>query len=552
MANDNGPNENSKQDIDLDDIELEILVIAKTPNKLNSMASFLTRRGWPTTVLGSVSQSIEFIAEKKPDFVLISLNHPNPAMAKIPDLIQGTFNLTCIGFVETFDTASQAKLNKSRMRHKIAGQPSGPTLHRSIRKILAEKLNINLDDGKSASSSHDSENKGRDGGESTVTIRGNNKAANGGTIIQKSSADFTRDQGVIIQGGNGPGPSAGGMIQAGGDNSPMSATSGMDSGEVHSAIQNGSEVVSTGKYTMAKANRRSLKDITKSTASEATSATSPERQAEVLASLKKSLLGDRKEGEASAGAPVEGDANFDAVTFFGPEQKRIDENRERYPLERIVENAFASLCKPAEVHTALGAIVRVGVFPVDSPFTPGYLVVATAMAERSRAELFKDAEKALVTAFETSGAPGKLESGFWVAVPEVDFLAWSEKDAKFSLHLNHEGIEISAAFFQSEKALPKISESPGKGMVSLDVDEVSTDIPVNFKAYLHMAKNEKYYLYLRNGRKLQEEQKQRLKENQIANFHMKNVDKENVRMFLAAVFLSDSIKALGNSGEDAA
>ena len=153
-----------------------------------------------------------------------------------------------------------------------------------------------------------------------------------------------------------------------------------------------------------------------------------------------------------------------------------------------------------------------------------------------------------MAAFQSSGVPGKLEPGFWVSIPEVDFLSWSEKTAKFSVHLNHEGIEISAAFFQSEKSLPKISESPGNGMVSLDVTEVSTELPVNFKAYLHMAKNEKYYLYLRNGRKLQAEQKQRLKENKVGNFHMKNVDKENVRMFLAAVFLSDSIKA----GEDAA
>lgn len=89
-------------------------------------------------------------------------------------------------------------------------------------------------------------------------------------------------------------------------------------------------------------------------------------------------------------------------------------------------------------------------------------------------------------------------------------------------------------------------------MVSLELTEVSTELPVNFKAYLHMAKNEKYFLYLRNGRKLQAEQKQRLAENKIANFHMKNVDRENVRMFLAAVFLSDSIKSRGNSGEEAA
>jgi hypothetical protein len=574
VAQDNSANqENQRQDIDLDDIEVSILVIAKAPNNLTQMASFLTRRGWPTTVIGSVSQSIEFIAEKKPDFVLVSLNHTNPAMAKVPDLIQGTFNLTCIAFIETMDSSSQAKLAKSKLRYKIAGQPSGPTLHRSIRKILAEKLNLNSEERSSGESSNDSARSA----DSTVTIRGSNTAADGGTIIQKSSvgpaqtgAAYVPTQGASQSGSssstsNGMVTGSGAVVQSSGpvtatgaivQNSSADATRGqgaiVDKGQAPTeanATQSGQEVLKTGKYTMTKANRRSLKELTKSEEPAVNDAEAAKRQAELVGMLKKSLLGDKKEEELDQAPEAETqDAEFCPVSYFGTGEKGQISDPSRMPLEKIVEDALIGLCTPAEVHTTLGATVRVGVFPVDSPVTPGYLVIATPMAERTRAQLFKDAEKALMHAFQASGAPGKLEAGFWVSIPEVDFVEWSQQGAKFSVFLNHEGIELCAAFFQSSEALPKIEESSSDGMVSLGVGHVSTEVPVTFKAYLHLNKNDKFYLYIRNGRKLQAEQKERLKEHNVSNFHMKSVDKENIRMFLAASFLSDSIRIKRSGG----
>ncbi len=569
MVNDNNQNNIPNQDIDLDDVEVEILVIAKNAKTLQTTASFLSRRGWPTTVLSSVSQAIEFIAEKKPDFVLVSLNHPNPAMVKIPDLISGTFNLTCIGFIEALDTASTNKLSKSKLRYKIQGQASGPNLHRSIRKILAEKLNINIDGSdaparelkeKPSEGSDSYSVSGGTGGGST-TVKGDGSAANGGVMIQKSSANATHGQGANLIKGEG--------------------------GQEFAAPEKDKEVLSTGKYTMAKANRRSLKQLTRS-GPESKDETAQARQADVLAALKKSLFGDKKAEEVEAEAIVEetmpseelsatseGPVSNEAgeisarapsgpdgtVDLTGDEQTAdvgssgytIERPSDRSLLERMVEATLESICKSDQVHTPLGeSTIRVGVFPIDSPTQPGYLVFATAMAERSRDAWFKNAEKALVREFTAAGVPGRFEAGFWVNLPEVNFWKWSAQYASFTVTVNHEGIEITASFFPSGKALPIIEDPAGNGMVSLGIKDVSTDHPVNFKAYLHLNKNKKYYLYLRNGRKLQPEQKKRLEENKITSFHMKSVDKENIRMFLAAAFLSDTIRKLLKKSEDEA
>src|SRR4051794_33418497 len=100
------PGSQQNQDIDLDDLEVVILILAKNTNTLGQAANFLTRRGWPTTVMSNISTALEYVADKKPDFVLVSFNHPNPAIFKLPELIIQTFNLSCVGFIENMDAPS--------------------------------------------------------------------------------------------------------------------------------------------------------------------------------------------------------------------------------------------------------------------------------------------------------------------------------------------------------------------------------------------------------------------------------------------------------------
>ena len=76
------------QDVDIDELEVEILILAKNPAPLQNAAGFLTRRGWPTNVMGNVTKAVEYIAANRPDFVLISVNHPHPTVNKLPDIIK--------------------------------------------------------------------------------------------------------------------------------------------------------------------------------------------------------------------------------------------------------------------------------------------------------------------------------------------------------------------------------------------------------------------------------------------------------------------------------
>lgn len=437
MAEDKGKTDIANdQEVDIDEIDLGILIVAKNPKALESTSSFLTRRGWPTTVLASVSRAIEHINKFRPDFVLLSLNHKAQGMERLPELITKTFRGTCIFFVEGQDTTSANRLAKFKAQYKVPGQASGPNVQRTIRKILAERFNIKEDEraegqGTTAAATDDK-----------ITIKGG-KVEDGAANMVKGSAQSETEK----------------------------------------------EVIKTDKYTITKTTRRSLKEL--------------------------------------ANEPV---AEVKSLT---PEQES---------LHQTVEVALQGVCTPAELHTELERTKRVAVIPVDSTTTPGYLVVASPMNPKTGEKFFASLQTALAKLMTNGPVKGTLESGLWVNVPDVEFKSWSQTSATFRVILNHEGVEVGVAFFATDRALPKVQEVLDEGMLALQIDNVPTEQPINFKAYLHMRRNNKYYLYLRNGRTLQPEQKRRLKNRNVNSLFMKDVDRENIRAFLASVFLTSTMK----------
>ncbi len=270
------------QDINLDEIEVDILIIGKNKNSLEQSASFLTRRGWPTTVITNLSNSIEYIAKHKPDFILISYSHPSPTVNRLPDLIVQTFNLECVGFTEGMDASSAAKLNNAKVKYKIPGQPSGPNLQRSLRKILAEKFNIGGSDEKSGPSNR-SMNAGDDGG-GIVKIRGsNNGESDDDTVIQKSGlgmgpggsnrSEYGRGKGEndssgVYEGSGGHSDNLGMQIQKGASNLSHSETQEGTSASSFSETQEGgsnldhSELQAGDGKNESNRSRKKLKELT--------------------------------------------------------------------------------------------------------------------------------------------------------------------------------------------------------------------------------------------------------------------------------------------------
>lgn len=495
----------NNQEIDIDDLEVEILIVAKNPKPISQASAFLSRRGWPTSVMSNLAQAIELASEKKPDFVLVSLNHQHPAMPKFIELVQTTFNATVVAFVEGMDAASGQKLNRSTFTYKIMGQMSGPNLHRSLRRILSEKFNIGGADHKSGDAkreSHDHE---------SISVTGGSERQGPQLVIQKNEGGGAH--GSIHVNGGADGPSNAGESQ---------------------------EVLSTSKYKMGRINRRSLKDLTASQNGEqpppTASSPSGEGSKDLAARLKDSLFGAEAQSTQGPHAPAQ-----DSSPTLTSQTENVTDGPS--VIELAVQTALERVCQPGEkISQLVGKIENVGVFPIDSPVMAGYLVLAWPNAEpRAEEAFFKLAQESLRNIFEESGIQGSVEQGFFVQIPQVGFERWTNQ-AAFNLRFGHRDRELAVAFFKLGGPMPKARPVDGNQMYSIGVKHISTERPVTFKAYLHLQKNNKYFLYLRNGRQLQPEQQQRLKEKNIKDFYMKSIDVENFRSFLAASHLTETVK----------
>src|SRR5437879_2991835 len=86
--------------INVDDLEVDILILAKAESSVKVAAEYLTKHGWPTTIMTNVPDAIEHIGKSKPDIIFVSFSHPNPQIQKLPEMITQSFNLICVGFSE--------------------------------------------------------------------------------------------------------------------------------------------------------------------------------------------------------------------------------------------------------------------------------------------------------------------------------------------------------------------------------------------------------------------------------------------------------------------
>lgn len=132
----NDTTKEKSEPVNIDELEIKILMIVSNEKKHEGIGSFLTRRGWKTTIASNLGQAIKNIVTTRPDFVLISLNHPNKKLQALPVLLTQTFNTTCVLFGEQIDPKTSMALREAKAQHKITGFISGPSVHRAITKIL--------------------------------------------------------------------------------------------------------------------------------------------------------------------------------------------------------------------------------------------------------------------------------------------------------------------------------------------------------------------------------------------------------------------------------
>jgi len=131
-----------RKPVDIDSLEIKILMVVKSPSQFGAITQFLERRNWKVAVVSDVSEVIKRLSGQAPDFVFLSFNHPNPKVFKLPGIIERSFDTDCVGFCETPDLITESRLTSAKIKNKLVGAASGPSIFRRVKQILAEKYGV--------------------------------------------------------------------------------------------------------------------------------------------------------------------------------------------------------------------------------------------------------------------------------------------------------------------------------------------------------------------------------------------------------------------------
>lgn len=580
----------SAQPFDIDSVEMDLLIVCKSPAAFQQSASFLTRRGWPTTVVGNLSRAIDQVIKTNPDFVLISVNHPNPAVQKLPFILSGTFQIPVIGFVEANDAVTASRLLNSGVEYKLTGLPSGPNIERFIRKILIDLYSPQdkkgsgtataaaPSEGQSLSTSHGTLSNpiiGRsalhkgdlkhsrdietvDVGTYTMTTRrkrrlkdlraikvGENpeksqptaaapgRGFNQKDLIKLLGVDATKDavgessmmflpskeqamdgRGDFLQEGS---PSKSGRFNL--KKSPQ-----QEDGEIvaRTSNPNSKELSAKSEGHLGKLMEIRQEDLGES-GPQLIHSQSPSSQTHVI---------EKEESKAASGRPT--------PRIHLLKEARIDSAEETL-LQAALNLTLPKVCEPRDPITShVSRVETIGVLSIDSPHIHGYLIICASQTNALELEFLNSLRVALLENLRGSDPGIKMDDTFIVSVESFEYHEWVSRTVPLSILSQHKGIELGISFLPTELRMAEPKESDG--MTGIPVGAISPEAPVTFKAYLHFERNNRYYLYLRNGRKLRKLQKERLLGKNIKEFYIKTADLKNYRTYAAAQFINQMLR----------
>ncbi len=171
----------------------------------------------------------------------------------------------------------------------------------------------------------------------------------------------------------------------------------------------------------------------------------------------------------------------------------------------------------------------------------GYLVCAMGENRKLDKEFIDQIQKRLFTFLRANGEQVQERENLSLKIQEVQFTGWALEQADFLRKSVHNGNEVAMAFFPSVQVQAQLDDSASDKMVQLHISDLKDDVPVEFDLYIYMPENNKYLLYTPKGKPLGGYQKSRLIEKGITHMHLHREAAASVTKYKAQNFLNEKI-----------
>lgn len=120
-------------------ISKTLLILKSTTNSTASAEQFLRNREWIVFSTTNLKDFLTYIIQKKPSFVMITVDHPNKKVLMMPKVLIQSFPVCVFTFAESPSSVSYRRLQDSHCAYKINPPATGPAIERTVNKYLRDQ-----------------------------------------------------------------------------------------------------------------------------------------------------------------------------------------------------------------------------------------------------------------------------------------------------------------------------------------------------------------------------------------------------------------------------
>lgn len=472
------------------EIKKSIIIIKSGPRSMKGVESFLRNREWAVFSTADIKETISYIVQHRPQFVLIAVDHPVKKLRTLPKILKQSFPVCVIACIEGSTATSYNFLTSSEADYQINPPTTGPAVERVVQKFI------------------------RDQQEKVLPSYTGRHPEGGGKI----------DPGVIVMKGSASQGSSGMMTSSSGTPSKvvneeaLLAALEQDGPDSDSATPKTAGILQNGSG-------HSSHSVAQAGGSNPTGNLVPPSP------------GSRN--DPSVDGPGSGPSAAGSSGTFSPSktlESMILPMAAPPPPKLVGLEDF--LPKPSNPKRPL--VSRVACVVVESPKFTGYVVAAMG-TQRTFDENLVTEIRARVFRYLDISASHQADVHSEVNIKQVDFQEWAMETAEFLRQSVHGTEELAVAFFPFKDGFKALGTSAAIDMGSVQIGDLHGDVAVEFNLYIYLAANRRYVLYTPKLSFFYTNQKDRLQKMGVTHLHIRRNEAQDLSKYRAQNYLNGKI-----------
>ena len=524
-----------------------LLIIKSHAQGLAAAENFLKNREWEVKSTANLKEALIFLVQNQPQFVMISIDHPNRKVRNLPKVLTQAFPVCVIAFSETASAANMKMLSETSAEYAIFPPITGPSIERTVNKYYKDQQANALNGGQSHRTWEEGNAELRnsmiairggangtaesaqnllaqlltgDSGEATATGFPQNSSEITDNAIAGTSSHFTAH-------GNNPDGVAGIMSGSNGKDGVGHGGSGTNK-------DNGNDFAGT------MGSKKSQPDSAGSTLDASHYYSSLNTEEQNPKPIDYVPRAPKKDGPGWAPADVI------AKTKERPGPETPDDNIRRTEKETLISQGAKEALEKSCINfhdtvTTIEKATNIACILVESPRFSGYLIAAMAKDKHIDLAFVEKIRSRLFRFLKDKGEDLQESESMKMKIREVPFEDWALAHAEFLRKSVHNGEEIAMAFFPRTDLRAKLIDCGDAEMAAVSINELTADVPVEFNVYIYLPRNNKYLLYTPCGGTFFSNQKNRLVSQGVEHLHILRMELEGFDKYRAQNFLNDKI-----------